>query len=257
MNRRNFLFGTAAAAAHAGVAAALPGDPQAANTSSQKSRPATQKPNIILYLADQFRWDFVGANRLNTSTQTPNIDALAAHGKNFTHTVTNQPVCAPARSVLFTSRYATETGVWHNGLALDKSLPTLAGELRKAGYTANLISAKWHLALENVTQGGSPGPVKAEDRGGFLDLWEGANAIENTSHPYEGTIWDRDNNPITYKDEYRVDFLTDRAERFLRQKQDKPFFLFISQLEPHQQNDMHQAHRTKRGSCTLRQLKRP
>jgi arylsulfatase A-like enzyme len=226
------LKGSVAAA----VAAATPA---AASAKSQTSpaRPTTP-PNIILYLSDQFRWDFVGANRLNTSTPTPNIDELAARGKNFTHTVTNQPVCAPARSVLFTSRYATETGVWHNGLALDHSLPTLAGELRKAGYTANLIG-KWHLALESVAQGGSPGPVKAEDRGGFLDLWEGANAIENTSHPYEGTIWDRDNNPITYKDEYRVDFLTDRAERFLRQKQDKPFFLFISQLEPHQQNDMH------------------
>jgi arylsulfatase A-like enzyme len=139
--------------------------------------------------------------------------------------------------VLFTSRYATETGVWHNGLELDKSLPTLAGELRKAGYTSNLIG-KWHLALENPKQGGDPGPVKAEDRGGFLDLWEGANALEHTSHPYEGTIWDQNNQPITYKDEYRVDFLTDRAERFLRQKQEKPFFLFISQLEPHQQNDM-------------------
>jgi arylsulfatase A-like enzyme len=239
VNRRNFLFGTAAAAAHAGVAAALSSDPQADNEAHEKSQPANKKPNIILYLADQFRWDFVGANRLNTSTQTPNIDALAAHGKNFTHTVTNQPVCSPSRSVIFTSRYATETGVWHNGLELDKTLPTLAGELRKAGYTSNLIG-KWHLALGNAAQGGSPGPVKAEDRGGFLDLWEGANSIENTSHPYEGTIWDRDNNPITYKDQYRVDFLTGRAERFLRQKQEKPFFLFISQLEPHQQNDMHQ-----------------
>ena len=226
--RRAFLKGTMAAALTASVA----------TTSEAQSAPAT-KPNIILYLADQFRWDFVGANGRNGSTRTPNIDELAARGKNFTQTVTNQPVCAPARSVLFTSRYATETGVWHNGLALDKSLPTLAGELRKAGYTANLIG-KWHLALENPAQGGSPGPVKAEDRGGFLDLWEGANAIENTSHPYEGTLWDRDNKPITYKDKYRVDFLTDRAERFLRTKQDKPFFLFISQLEPHQQNDMHQ-----------------
>jgi arylsulfatase A-like enzyme len=199
----------------------------------------TTQPNIILFLSDQFRWDFVGANGRNGSTHTPNIDAMAGRGKNFTHTVTNQPVCAPARSVLFTSRYATETGVWHNGLELKKSLPTLAGELRNAGYTANLIG-KWHLALERPADGGSPGPVKAEDRGGFLDLWEGANALENTSHPYYGTIWDRDNNPITYKDEYRVDFLTDRAERFLRQKHDKPFFLFLSQLEPHQQNDMHQ-----------------
>jgi arylsulfatase A-like enzyme len=232
-SRRSFLKGTIAAAATATVPNRVE-----AQQKANASKPTAQ-PNILLYLADQFRWDFVGANGRNGSTRTPNIDALAARGKNFTQTVTNQPVCAPARSVLFTSRYATETGVWHNGLALDKSLPTLAGELRKAGYSANLVG-KWHLALEKPADGGSPGPVKAEDRGGFLDLWEGANAIENTSHPYQGTIWDRDNKEITYKDEYRVDFLTDRAERFLRQKQDKPFFLFISQLEPHQQNDMHQ-----------------
>ncbi len=232
-SRRSFLKGSVAAA----VAAAVSANAKAQHKANP-GKPVTP-PNIILYLADQFRWDFVGANGRNSSTRTPNIDALAASGKNFTQTVTNQPVCAPARSVLFTSRYATETGVWHNGLELSKSLPTLAGELRKAGYTANLIG-KWHLALEKPADGGSPGPVKAEDRGGFLDLWEGANAIENVSHPYEGTIWDRDNQPITYKDEYRVDFLTDRAERFLRQKQDKPFFLFISQLEPHQQNDMGQ-----------------
>jgi arylsulfatase A-like enzyme len=232
-SRRSFLKGSVASA----VTAAVSGNAEAQHRANP-TKPATP-PNIILYLADQFRWDFVGANGRNSSTHTPNIDALASNGKNFTHTVTNQPVCAPARSVLFTSRYATETGVWHNGLELHKSLPTLAGELRKAGYTANLIG-KWHLALEKPAEGGSPGPVKAEDRGGFLDLWEGANAIENVSHPYEGTIWDRDNQPITYKDEYRVDFLTDRTERFLRQKQDKPFFLFISQLEPHQQNDMGQ-----------------
>lgn len=238
VNRRNFILGTAATAAHAGVAAAVAPRTKEDAGGGGAAAPK-QQPNIILYLADQFRWDFLGANGRNGSTKTPNLDALAARGKNFTHAVCNQPVCGPSRSVLFTSRYATETGVWHNGLGLNKSLPTLAGELHKAGYSTNLIG-KWHLALENKAEGGSPGPVKFEDRGGFDDLWEGANAIENTSHPYEGTIWDRDNQPMTYKDEYRVDYLTDRAERFLRQKQEKPFFLFISQLEPHQQNDMHQ-----------------
>jgi arylsulfatase A-like enzyme len=232
-SRRSFLKSSVAAA----VAAAAPTQTEAQQKGAT-GKPATP-PNIVVYLSDQFRWDFVGANGRNSSTRTPNIDALASRGKNFTQTVTNQPVCAPARSVLFTSRYATETGVWHNGLPLDKSLPTLAGELRKAGYTTNYVG-KWHLANGDKSTGGGPGAVKIEDRGGFLDWWEGANGIENTSHPYEGTIWDRDNQPITFKDEYRVDFLTDRAERFLRQKQEKPFFLFISQLEPHQQNDMHQ-----------------
>ena len=228
--RRSFLKGTVAAA----VAAATSVEGQ----KGTKAKP-TVKPNIVLYMADQFRWDFLGANGKNHSTKTPNLDAMAARGKNFTHAVTNQPVCSPSRSVVMTSRYATETGVWHNGFPIHKELTTLPGELHKAGYSTNLIG-KWHLAPENVKEGGSIGFVKPEYRSGFMDLWEGSNSLENTSHPYEGTMWDSDGNEITFKDEYRVEFLTDRAEKFLRQKHEKPFFLFISQLEPHQQNDMHQ-----------------
>ena len=230
-SRRSFLKSSLAAAVAAAVS--VPAEAE----DKDGSKPPT-RPNIILYLSDQFRWDFIGANGHNSSTRTPNLDAMASRGKNFTHAVTNQPVCAPSRSVLLTSRYATETGVWRNGLALGQTLPTLAEELRQAGYTANLIG-KWHLAPNNEADGGGPGAVKPEFRGGFLDLWEGSNVIEFTTHPYEGTIWDRDGKEITYKDEYRVDFITDRVERFLRQKQEKPFFLFISQIEPHQQNDMH------------------
>src|ERR1700742_5123644 len=115
-SRRSFLKSTVAAA----VAAAVP---VAAEQTKAAANPAS-RPNIILYLADQFRSDFVGANGRNSSTRTPKIDALAARGTNFTHADTNQPVCTPARSLIFTSRYATETGVWHNGLELDKSLPT-------------------------------------------------------------------------------------------------------------------------------------
>ncbi len=235
VNRRKFLLGTAIAATQAGVAAAIAqAEPQAGHGSESR---ALKQPNIVVYHSDQFRWDFVGANGLNSSTHTPNLDALAARGTNFTCAVTNQPVCAPSRSVTITGRYATETGVWRNGLGLREDLPTLATELRKAGYTANYIG-KWHMAPGAEAEGGGSGPVKPEYRGGFLDLWEAANALERSSHPYEGTIWDRDGNPITFKDEYRVDFITDRAEKFLRQKQDKPFLLMISQLEPHQQNDL-------------------
>ncbi|MFP5208572.1 MAG: sulfatase-like hydrolase/transferase [Acidobacteriota bacterium] len=237
IDRREFLLATAAAAT-AGVAASLPHDVNAAGDTQDTSGGQKRKPNIVIYHSDQFRWDFVGANGLNSSTHTPNLDALAEAGTNFTHAVTNQPVCAPSRSVLMTGRYATETGVWHNGLGMNEDLPTIATELRKTGYTANYIG-KWHLAPGSPAQGGGRGYVKPEHRGGFLDLWEASNELEFTTHPYEGTIWDRDGKEITYKDEYRVDFLTDRAEKFLRQKQEKPFLLVISQLEPHQQNDLH------------------
>jgi arylsulfatase A-like enzyme len=238
VNRRNFLLASAATAA-ASAAAALP-DPAARTVESQSTTAAPHKqPNIVIYHSDQFRWDFVGANGLNGSTRTPNLDALAARGTNYTHCVTNQPVCAPSRSVLLTGRYATETGVWRNGLGLRKDLPTIATELRKGGYTANYIG-KWHLAPGSPADGGGRGYVKPEQRGGFDDLFDASNALEFSTHPYEGTIWDREGKEITFKDEYRVDFLTDRAEKFLRTKQEKPFLLMISQLEPHQQNDMGQ-----------------
>ncbi len=237
VNRRSFLLGTAAAAAHAGVTASLPAGASSSADAQGTVDARKRRPNIVLYHSDQFRWDFVGANGLNSSTRTPNLDTLAGGGTNFRHAVTNQPVCAPSRSVLLTGRYATETGVWRNGMVLRQDLPTLATELRKAGYTANYIG-KWHLAPTSEAQGGAIGYVKPEHRGGFLDLWEASNILEFTTHPYDGTIYDGDGKEITFKDRYRVDFLTDRAEKFLRQKQEKPFFLFISQLEPHQQNDL-------------------
>src|ERR1035437_4302006 len=228
VDRRQFLMSGVATGAALGLGGAI--------AEAAPAKTAVAKPNIVLYMSDQFRWDFLGANGLNGSTRTPNLDSLAAKGKNFNFAITNQPVCAPALPILLTGRYATETGVWHNGLPLSESLPTLATELHKAGYSTNLIG-KWHLAPGTEAAGGGTGFVKPEFRGGFMDLWEGSNALEHTTHPYEGTIYDGDGKEITFKDEYRVDFITDRAERFLRQKHEKPFFLFISQLEPHQQND--------------------
>ena len=133
VNRRNFLIGTAAAAAQAGVAAALPNSAQPGASPKADVAAGGRKPNIVIYHSDQFRWDFVGANGLNSSTRTPNLDALATAGTNFNHAVTNQPVCGPSRSVMLTGRYASETGVWHNGLGLKQELPTIATELRKAG----------------------------------------------------------------------------------------------------------------------------
>jgi arylsulfatase A-like enzyme len=237
VNRRNFLLGTAAAAAQAGVAASLAGGVKAEAVNGAVGEAGAKKPNIIIYHSDQFRWDFVGANGLNSSTHTPNLDALAARSTNFNHAVTNQPLCGPSRSVMLTGCYASQTGVWKNGPGLREDLPTLATELRKAGYTANYIG-KWHLAPGSTAASGGPGYVVPEHRGGFLDMWEATNELEFTTHPYYGTIWDRDGNEINFKDEYRVDFLTDRAEKFLRQQQEKPFLLVISQIEPHQQNDL-------------------
>jgi arylsulfatase A-like enzyme len=225
-NRRDFVRGVASAAVLTGIERARAQDSSAASSG--------KRPNVVLYVADETRWDFIRAYGLNPTARTPNLDKVFERGVTFTHAVTNQPLCSPSRACMMTGRYATETDVWTLGRQLRHDLPTLATVLRSHGYTANFIG-KWHLSVANGKEG--LGFVRPEDRGGFLDLWEGANVLELTSHPYSGTIWDSNGQPIEWHDQYRVDFLTDRAVHFLRQPQQKPFLLFISQLEPHQQND--------------------
>jgi len=191
------------------------------------------RPNIIVVISDQFRWDCVGAMGLNPMNLTPNLDRMAGRGVLFQSAFANQPVCAPARGSMFTGQYPTRHGVWRNGLGLAENATTLATVLRHVGYSANYIG-KWHLSPDAGVA--NAGPVPPANRGGFLDLWEAANVLEFTSHAYEGDLFDGDGKPIHFSGQYRTDFMTDRALRFLRSAR-QPFLLTLSYLEVHHQND--------------------
>lgn len=231
VTRRDFLRSSAALAALPGLGAQHDQEQSARDS-------ARRRPNILIYISDQFRWDFVSAYGLNPMHVTPNLDAMARRGTLFQSHVTNQPVCAPSRACLFTGQYQNKNGVWRNGLGLQPDAATLATELRKSGYTANYIG-KWHLA---PTPAGTPntpearGPVAPEHRGGFDDFWQASNELEWTSHPYEGDLYDTNGKPIHFSGEYRVDFITGLAKQFLRTVRE-PFLLVVSQLEVHHQND--------------------
>jgi len=231
--RRNFLKQTALAAAMTPLLDAVAPGAQAAGPAD----PPAKRPNVLLVISDQYRWDFVCGYGRNPMDFTPNLDAMLRRGTAFENAFTNQPLCSPARACLFTGQYATQTGVWKLGFGLRPDAVTLATILRAAGYTANYIG-KWHLAPNSHDDPASHGFVPQKYRGGFDDLWQASNELELTSHAYQGTMWDGAGNPMTFDGVYRVDYLTDLAVKFLRQKQAKPFFLVLSQLEPHQQNDL-------------------
>jgi arylsulfatase A-like enzyme len=189
----------------------------------------TNHPNIVVYFTDQQRWDTAGCYG-NPMGLTPNLDAMAATGTRVENAFTCQPVCAPARASLQTGLYATAAGVWRNGInPLPQDRRTLAHYFSEAGYDTAYIG-KWHLAV------GAEGPVTREFRGGY-DFWRASNALEFTSHPNDGILFDNDNKPIRLHG-YRVDAMTDIALDYLRRPHQKPFLLFLSYLEPHFQNDM-------------------
>ena len=176
------------------------------------------RPNIIFYFSDQQRWDTVNEEA------TPNLMQLAREGIQFENSYTCQPVCGPARACLQTGVYATQCGCYWNGVPLPQTIRPMAEYFNEAGYETAYVG-KWHLASDRLPNVGfhcEKTAIPKDRQGG-----------------YDGYIFDAEGNQIDFKG-YRADCINDFALEYLDQKQsDDPFFLFISQLEPHHQNDHH------------------
>jgi arylsulfatase A-like enzyme len=183
-----------------------------------------QQPSVIIFLTDQQRWDTTGVHG-NPLDLTPNFDDFARTGLHVERAFTPQPLCSPARSVIQTGLYATSTGCFRNGIPLPDSCRTLAHFFSAAGYATGYIG-KWHLAGRD--------PVPRTERGGY-EYWLGANVLEKVSRPYECVLFDGDGQGVRLPG-YRVDAVVDAAIRFISAHGDEPFYLFVSLLEPHQQN---------------------
>lgn len=195
-----------------------------------------QQPNIVFLFSDQQRFDTLGVNGQPLEI-TPNLDALAFEGVNFEQAYTPQPVCGPARSCIQSGLFATETGCFVNGISLPIEQPTVAKSLSEAGYETAYVG-KWHLASDEEDDY-ETAALPEERRGGYTDYWMAADVLEFTSDGYGGYVFNKDNEKIEFEG-YRADCITDYAINYLNERQtDKPFFLFISYIEPHHQNSHH------------------
>lgn len=195
----------------------------------------SERKNIIFYFSDQQRWDTVNEQ------VTPNLMTLAEEGVQFESSFTCQPVCGPARSCLQTGVNATQNGCFKNGIALPQEIKPLAEYFNEAGYDTAYIG-KWHLASDDRPSHAFHCEKTAvpQDRQGGYRYWRAADVLEFTSHGYDGYVFDEDGNQIDFTG-YRPDCINDFALEYLEKGRDaeKPFFMFISQLEPHHQNDHH------------------
>jgi uncharacterized sulfatase len=191
-------------------------------------------PNILFIFSDQQRWDTLGCYGQRLPV-TPHLDALAAEGVRFEHAFTCQPVCGPARACLQTGRYATEIGCFTNDRGLPDDARTLAHWLGDAGYETGYLG-KWHLA-GRAGEHYTDAPVPPHRRGGYRDFWLASDILEFTSHGEGGHMYDADMRRVDFA-QYRADALTDFAVDYLRTRDGRrPFFLFLSYIEPHHQND--------------------
>ena len=107
-----------------------------------------KRPNIILMMADQMRFDALGCYG-NNQIHTPNIDSLALNGSTFDNHFVQNPVCSPSRCSIITGRYPKNHGTRDNGIPLRDQEICLAEVLRDNGYRTAAIG-KMHFTTQFV-----------------------------------------------------------------------------------------------------------
>jgi arylsulfatase A-like enzyme len=121
----------------------------------------TNRPNIILMMADDLGYGDVGFNG-NKIIKTPHLDDMAKAGIRFTRFYAGGPVCSPTRGTCLTGRHYFRYGIFSASVGyLPAEEITIAKICKSLGYTTGHFG-KWHLAP--ISKTGPTMPEYEENR---------------------------------------------------------------------------------------------
>jgi len=232
-------------AALAGCAGIAPGRDPAPARMPVANQAEGKKPNILVLLFDDMRFDSFSYR--GGPVSTPNIDALAAESTRFDTAITTTGLCSPSRAALFTGRWGHRTGLddnislWHSRLeGLDLSEGGILRDAHEAGYKIGYVG-KWHL--------GTNGPqLRGAD---YVGAWDEGTTYPRQYTPHQNReiiegykAGKRDANgekaeyyqtlPGTFE-QSSIGKKVRAGQEFLRQaaKRGDPFFAVVSFHQPH------------------------
>lgn len=196
-------------------------------------------PNVIVILADDQRADYLGCAG-HPIVKTPNIDALAKRGIQFTNAFATSAACTPSRTSILTGQYERKHGVTfgsNSELAVEAFAKTYPMLLKKAGYYTGYVG-KNHTPIGKSEQGTG---YKSGVMEKAFDYWYG-----NHRHTL---FYPKDLHQIYHdaKSDTQVEIFEEGALNFLEENpefaaandflssrpNDKPFCLLINFNVPH------------------------
>lgn len=212
------------------------------------------RKSVLLITVDQWRGDCLSF-RGHPCVETPNFDRLAADGTAFTQHYGQCSPCGPARTSLLTGLYMMNHRSTHNGTPLESRHTNIALETRKAGYDPSLIgytdtsldprgrapddpalftyesplpgmrvycdlSEPYQPWLDSLAAKGYRRPEH------FLDIFQPAGTEQGPDGRLRAY-------PCYSAEDSDSSFVAERTIDFLKENQDKPFFLHSVFFRPH------------------------
>jgi len=195
---------------------------------SENTQSPTQKPNVLIILADDMGYSDLGS--YGSEIQSPNLDRLASNGLRFTQFY-NTARCWPTRAALLTGYYAQQvrrdtlpnlpsgnaTGV------RPKWAPLLPALLKPNGYRT-YHSGKWHIDGKPLTEGFDHS-YRLEDAGRFFS----PKVHFEDDQPLPAVPRDSGYYSTTEIATRMIKYLKDHATNH----SDEPFFAYTAFLSPH------------------------
>jgi len=184
-------------------------------TASAQGINKEKRPNIVVVLVDDMRWDEFAAAGHNY-LKTPNIDRVANEGAYFLNAFATTPLCSPSRASFLTGQYAHTNGIIDNTARNVQShqLNTFPKQLHDNGYATAFIG-KWHMGNDDTKRPGFDYWVSMKGQGEAVDP---ALNINGDLQTVKG---------------YVTDILTEHSLRFINQKRDQPFLLYLAHKALH------------------------
>jgi N-acetylglucosamine-6-sulfatase len=186
-----------------------------AGVATQGATAEAVRPNIVLIVVDDLRFDDIGAAG-HPFVRTPNIDRLAREGARFLNAFATTPLCSPSRASILTGLYAHRHGVVDNTdrSAASHALATFPRGLQRAGYETAFIG-KWHMGNDETRRPG-------------FDYWV---AMKGQGQALDPLLHENGRSAVVRG--YVTDIFTKRALDFLGRRRERPFFLQLAHKALH------------------------
>jgi N-acetylglucosamine-6-sulfatase len=208
---------------------ALLRDGSSGGTKGHNGGPPSKKPNIVLILTDDQRWDEL--------KNMPTVEQqIVGKGVNFVNGFVVNPLCCPSRATILTGKYSHSTGVYwnrppHGGFQSfrPEDGSTIATWLRAGGYRTGLLGKYLNQYSPKDASYVPPG----------WDYWRALALVGNGDQTggYYNYTMSENGKPVrfgTAPSDYSTDVLTRMATQFIRSTPaSQPLMMYFAPRAPH------------------------